>query len=281
MNKNYWKILLVLFVITSCKKEVTEFAPPPGPTPGSPLEPAPTRMIAIITQAIFNGNSAAIYTQEFTYDDQHRVKEIRENANKVLSMRKVYTYLQNKVELRGYNANGNPEPILDLDYYLNEKGLVEETRANYNNYRSLYEYNDQGFLKRSLYFSSGKLESFRNYYYGANNVLDSVTLDTPNEKLSVTVYTYDRSKPNTVDNASIGMVMLGKSQPFPIVKESLFFYNIAGNIGRRLIYTEDDNTHTFVNDNRLMHTNIRRTGYAYPGPVVTTGLFGSLAYTYR
>lgn len=277
MKRNCWKLLIAILLIAGCKKQVAEQEPPPPPAP----EPAPARMIAIITDTRMNGTNTAIFTQQFIYDEQHRVKEIRESNNYVLAVRKVYTYLRNKVELRGYDNNGNPQANYAVDYYINEKGLVEEYRSDYNDLRIIYEYNDLDFLKKATYYKRGRLETYSLYHYGANNVLDSISLDSPTEKGNVTVYTYDRSKTNTVDNASKGMAMFGKSQPHPVTKESVFVYNLPGNTGRRLVYIENDYAHTYVNDSRIIHTNVRRTDYAYPGPVVTAGLYNTIGYTYQ
>jgi hypothetical protein len=275
MKRNYWKLLLVLVVFAGCKKETEQ--------PAAPEEPEqPEQLISLIAETRGYPNNIATYNQEFHYDDQQRVKEIRESTGLTRTNRRVYTYINNKVELRVYDVNGVEQAILAWDYYLNSKGLVEQARNNYNGLVNVYEYNERDFLKKTRFFRDGRYEAFDTFSYSGNNILDSVCRFTATgEKGSASIYSYDQLKQNTTGNAQKGMKMFGRDQPFALTKETMFSYFVPGNIGKRLLFLVFDYANTYVNSERMVHSSLRRSDYTYPGPVISTMLYANYGYSYQ
>lgn len=268
MKKNYWLLLALSVSIFACTKNNN------GPAQTT------TPMLKVVSTS--NVPNTVSFIQEYSYDDLLRVKEIKEGGGNNPVLRKRYTYANNKILLRVFDNNGAEQNYAAVDYFLNAAGMVEEYYSSNYGFRNLYEYNEQGFIKRVQYFRNGQPDGYQIYHYSGNNLLDSISnYENNNTKAYVSIFTYLMNQRNTTGTLNSGMQMFGKSQVFALKNETRIVYNLPGGMNQRLKYFEDDYGHTYDGQHRINETTIIRTYYTYPGAVKTTNLLAIKGFTYQ
>lgn len=169
-------------VIGGCKKSQPLLAP----------EPPPEKLVTI-KQTINNGAPVKFF-DEFVYDDEDRLKEIKANNGNGSVINRRYYYSGNQVQYK-YYVNGIEQPTMSLDLTINSAGYVEESLSLQQGYRLVYEYNNMNFVKKINFLLNGVHNSYSQYYYSSNNRLDSMVYrSNDNMNSYVTTYSYMMDK---------------------------------------------------------------------------------------
>jgi len=241
----------------------------------------PLAKIKTSNRTVFSGVPYDL-TEEFIYDDEGRVKEIKQYGMNTASISKRYTYVINQVYYR-YYVTGAEQTTHAVDYKLNSAGLVQEVLSASNNQKLVYEYNNLKYLKKVNYFQNGLPDGYVLYSYSNENTLDSISgYFNDNTKAYVSIYAYESGKRNTTGNENKGLGMFGKDQQLPLKKETRIVYNFPGGVfGVRLKFFENVSEYTYSAIGNIKTAAISRTDFTAAGTASQPYISAAFEYVYE
>jgi hypothetical protein len=129
----------------------------------------------------FDGSSN--FSNNFLYDSQDRVVEIKYTTDRALNERRVLSYSANKKEMTIYNAAGSITSK-EITTYDSKGNILEETKYIQNNVsqKSDYQYTATGKKSQETKVSHGTLSYRKKYIYDKLENLLKIMEDTPDGK---------------------------------------------------------------------------------------------------